>query len=149
MGRATQLGPIIFLLVGAGVGLSVGMLTHNEPPYRVHLDDSVTWMFLGGFAGVLVGCGIPGACARWPRLVRPLGLASTVLLGAAFAAPLGWIVGTGVASERLPRAEVEEDVQHLPPLGLAVGAGVGATMGLALGVMQLLWDQRKLNAEPF
>src|SRR5262249_28202295 len=132
---------------GAGVGLSVGMLTHNEPPYQIHFDDSVPWMLLGGFSGMLVGCGVTGACARWSRLVRPMGLISTVLLCTALAAPLGWIVGTGVASKRLPHADVEADVQHLPPLGLAIGAGVGATMGLALGVMQLLWDQRKRAME--
>jgi hypothetical protein len=146
MGRATQLGPIIFLLIGAGVGLSVGMLTHNKSPYQVHFDESLPLMFLGSFAGVLVGCGVTGACVCWPWLVRPLGLVSTALLCAAFAAPLGWIVGTGVASDRLPHAEVEEEVGYLPPLGLAVGASVGATMGLALGVMQLSWDQRKRNA---
>ncbi len=80
--------------------------------------------------------------------MRPLGLASVALLGVAIVAPLGWIVGTGVASDRLPRADVKEDVQHLPPLGLTVGAGVGCIMGLVLGGVQMLLDRRKPSAAP-
>jgi hypothetical protein len=147
MGHATQLAPIIFLLVGAGVGLSVGMLTHNESPFQVHLEDSMPLVFLGAFVGAFVGCGVAATCIRRPRLVRPAGLASITLLGAAVAAPLGWIAGTVVASERLPRADVKEDVQHLPPLGMAVGSGVGCVVGLALGGVQLLLDHRRPSAE--
>jgi hypothetical protein len=148
MNRATQLGPIIFLLAGAGVGLCAGMLAHNVPPYQVHLEDSIPLVLLGGFVGALVGCGVRVTCHHRPHLSRGAGLASVALLGAALTAPLGWIAGTIVASDRLPRMEVKEDVQHLPPLGMAVGAGIGCVMGLALGKVQLRLDRRTPSAEP-
>jgi hypothetical protein len=143
--RAVRLGAIVFLLIGAGVGLCVGMLTHNEPPYRVHLEESMPLVFLGGVLGAFVGCGVTEACIRRPRLIRAAGLISFAMLGTALAAPLGWIAGTVVASERLPRADVKEDVQHLPPLGMAVGAWVGCVAGLGLGRVQVLLDRRRPN----
>jgi hypothetical protein len=148
MDRVTRLGPIVFLLTGAGAGLCVGMLTRNDSEFRVHLEDSMPLVILGGCAGALLGGGVAAACTCRPRLVRPAGLASIVLLCAAVAAPLGWIVGTEVASARLPRADSKEDVQHLPPLGMAVGAGIGCVLGLASGVAQVRKDRRRPSAEP-
>ncbi|CAN5339403.1 hypothetical protein BH11PLA2_BH11PLA2_37210 [soil metagenome] len=148
MDRATRLVPIILLLAGAGAGLCLGMLTHNDSPYQVHLEDSIPLVLLGGFVGALAGCGVTAACLSRPRLVRPVRLASVALLGAMVAAPHGWIIGTRVASERLPRADVKEDVQHLPPLGLAVGVGIGCLAGLVLGRMQELRERRRPSAEP-
>jgi hypothetical protein len=145
--RATQLGPILFALAGAGFGLCVGMLTHNEPPYQVRLEVSVPLVFVSGLVGALVGCVVTVASNRRPDLIRRAGLASVALLGAALTAPLGWITGTMVASERLPHADVKEDVQHLPPLGMALGAGVGCVVGLALGGAQVLMERGRPSAE--
>src|SRR5581483_890476 len=122
------------------------MLANDEPSYQVHLEESVPLVFLGLVAGVIAGRGVAQACARWPRLVRPLGLASVALLGTAVAAPLGWIGGTLVASERLPRVEERADVEHLPPLGMALGAGLGCGLGRALGGVQVLLDRRRSSA---
>jgi hypothetical protein len=113
----------------------------------VHLDESMPLVILGSFVGGSVGCGVTVACIRRPRLVRSAGLTSVALLGAALAAPLGWIAGSEVASDRLPRADVKEDVQHLPPLGMALGAAIGCIAGLGLGGAQVLLDRRRQSAE--
>jgi hypothetical protein len=147
MKRAMQLAPIVFALAGAGFGLCVRMLAHNDASYQIHLEESVPLVFGSGFVGALIGCGIKGACNHRPNLVRRAGLASVALLGAALMAPLGWIAGTMVATERLPHAHEKEDVQHLPPLGMAVGAGVGCVLGLAVGGIQVLLDRGKRSAE--
>lgn len=147
MHRAAQLGPILFALSGAGVGICAGMLAHNEPPYQVHFDDSIPLTLLGAVIGAVAGCVVSAICVLWPQLVRLAGLATVALLGAALAAPLGWIAGTAVASERLPRSEVKEDVQHLPPIGMTVGAAIGCVMGLALGALQLRLDRSRDSDE--
>ena len=146
MNSAMRFGPFIFLLVGAGAGLCVGMRTHNDPPYQIHLDDSTPLVFSCSFMGALAGCGVRRFCSLYPRFVRPLGLASFALLGAVIVAPLGWIVGTGLANNRLPSVDVKEDVRHLPPLGLTTGAGVGCILGLTLGGVQVLLDRRRSSA---
>ena len=54
MNRAIQLGPIIFALIGASAGLCAGMLG-STAPYRVHFENSLPLLFLGGFVGTLLG----------------------------------------------------------------------------------------------
>jgi len=142
MNRAIQLGPIIFALIGASAGLCAGMLG-STAPYRVHFENSLPLLFLGGFVGTLLGCGVTATCTNNNRLIRPVGLPSIVILCAALAASMGWIAGTDVASRRLPYAEVVSDVEHLPPIGMALGAGIGCLAGLAMGGMQRLLDRRR------
>ena len=146
MNRALELGSITLALTGAGVGISLGMLFHSEPPFRVHLEDSLPLALLGTFVGALVGCGVSAACARRPRLIQTAALAFTALLGASISAPLGWIAGSIVASERLPHAEEPGDVKHLPPVGMVIGTGVGGVLGFALGYLQKLLESRSASA---
>src|SRR5258708_6004102 len=95
MSHITRIGPLVFALVGAGVGICLAMLFRNAPDERSHvyIDDSMPFFIGGCIGGVLVGCVVSAACARWAALNPALGMVSTVLLGAAMTAPLGWIVG--------------------------------------------------------
>jgi hypothetical protein len=137
MNRAILIGPVVFTLLGAAVGICLAMLYRQEPQERAHvyLDDSMPLVLLGAVAGALVGCGVSAACARWPGLVRIATVAFAALLGAAITAPLGWILGD-MGAERLPRE------------GMAAGAGIGGVMGLALGVAQMLLDRWRPSAAP-
>lgn len=143
MSRTVLFGPAILALVGAGFGICLGMLSGNVPPWTVHLDVSVPLLLLGALVGALAGCAVSAACVRRPRHIRNAGLALTALLGASVTAPLGWIAGSIVAAERLPRVDVKEDVWHLPPVGMAGGAIVGCGLGLAIGVAQTRLDRRR------
>jgi hypothetical protein len=122
------------------------MLFHNEPPFQVHFEASVPFALMGVVAGALIGCIVSQECTHPPRLARRAGLISFALLGATMAAPLGWIAGTDAANERLPHVDVKEQVQHLPPVGLALGAAAGGVLGLALGAAQLRWDRRRATS---
>lgn len=146
MNRVVQLGPVVFALIGAGAGICAGMLLHTEPPFRVHFEESVPFALLGVAVGVVVGSVVSAKYAHSLRLARRAGLLSFALLGATMTAPLGWIAGTIMANERLPQVDVEEQVQHLPPAGLALGAAAGGLLGLALGAVQLRWDRRRAAA---
>jgi hypothetical protein len=146
MNRVVQLGPVVFALIGAGAGICASMLLHTEPPFQVHFEASVPPALLGAVAGAAVGCVVSARYSHSPRLTRRAGLLSFALLGAPIVAPLGWIAGTITANERLPSADVKEQVQHLPPVGLALGAAAGCVMGLALGAVQLRWDRRRATS---
>jgi hypothetical protein len=135
MSRTTLIGPVVFTLIGAGTGVCLAMLFHQDPSERAHvyIGDSLPFAIGGIVLGTLVGCGVSAACTRWPRLLWPLGVVSVTLLGAAMTAPIGWILGDSGA-ERFPRE------------GMTIGAAVGAALGLVLGAVQMLLDWRGGNA---
>ena len=146
MNRATRLGPLIFALAGAGLGICVEMLLHNKYPYQIHFEDSLPSAILGAFVGAMVGCSVSSACIAQSKLIGPAGLVSAALLGATILGPLGWFAGCDAACNRRLHDvdfEVEEQVQHLPPVGMAVGAGLGCLLGLVLGCVQMHREGRK------
>jgi hypothetical protein len=122
------------------------MLFHNKRSFQIDFEDSLPFALIGVVAGAVIGCFVSAKYAHSPRLARRAGLLSFALLGATITAPLGWIAGTIMANERLPHVDVEEQVRHLPPVGLALGAAAGGLLGLALGAVQLRWDRRRATA---
>jgi hypothetical protein len=146
MNRAIRLAPLVGGLTGAGFGICLGMWFCDKPPYRVPLGQGMAAVWFGGVAGAMVGCAITATCARRPQLVRPLGLASVALLGAAAAAPLGWLAGTIEANQRLTSVDGTEWLQQLPRLWMLLGAGAGCVLGLSLGGVQLFLDRRRPTA---
>jgi hypothetical protein len=131
MKGVVRLLPLILALVGAGAGVCGAMLYWQDPGERarVHLDASLPLALVGLLGGAAVGGAAAAICARRPRLIPAAGVGAAALLGAAFAAPLGWIVGD-MGAERLARE------------GMAVGAGVGAALGLVVGLIQGRLDLR-------
>lgn len=129
--RPILIGPVAFTLVGAGVGVCLAMLYHQEPSERarVSIDDSMPLAVMGAAAGCLVGCFLGAVCTRWPKLVGAAGVVSATLVGAAFMAPIGWIAGD-TGTDRLPRE------------GMAGGAVIGAAAGFVVGLVQLFADRR-------
>jgi drug/metabolite transporter (DMT)-like permease len=134
--RVEVIGPIAFTLIGASAGICLAMLFRQEPSERahVHLDDSFPFFLAGCGVGLVCGCAVAGVCTWRPRLVPLVSIASTTLLGAAIAAPIGWIVG-------------DEGDDRLPRKGMAVGALVGASIGSALGIAQWRLDRRRYSRE--
>jgi len=135
--RAILIGPVACTLIGGAVGICLAMLYHQEPNERAHvyLEDSLPLLVGGLVFGCLGGVCIFAASARWPWLLLGLTMLVMTLLGAAIAAPLGWIAGdTGM--ERTPRE------------GMAVGAAIGAAGGLVCGGVQLLIDWLRRRADP-
>jgi hypothetical protein len=128
--RVVRFAPIVFGLVGAGSGVSLAMLYRQEPMERAHvyIDDSLPFFLAGAMVGCLFGGLVLAICTCCPRLVRGAGMSSIILLGAAFTAPLGWIVGDS-AAERVPQD------------GMIGGAVVGAVLGCVVGVIQLALDR--------
>jgi hypothetical protein len=134
--RAVRFAPVVFGLVGAGGGVCLAMLYRQDPLARAHidLDDSLPFFLAGTIVGSLFGCLVSAICNYWPRLVRWAGMSSILLLGAAFTAPLGWIVGDS-AAERIPRE------------GMIGGAVVGAIPGCVAGIIQLALDRMQPRIE--
>ena len=129
--------PLILALVGASGGVCGAMLYRQDPGEwaRVHLGDSLPLALAGLVGGAAAGGVVGRACARWPRVVPAVGVGAAALLGAALAAPLGWIAGD-LGTERLARQ------------GMAAGAGVGAVVGLVFGLGQLRLDRRPSPTGP-
>ena len=143
MRRTVKLAPLSLGLAGAGVGICMGMLFRNQPgENRVLLVDSVPLAAWGALAGILVGFGVSAACDDWPRLHCDACMTSSILLGAAIMAQLGWIAG-GMVESRPLTFEFGAFKDFLPILGMEIGAAVGAAAGFALGLAQLLIDQQK------
>lgn len=136
MYRALLIGPIVCTLIGGAAGVSSAMLYRQYPLERahVHIDDSLPLLVGGAALGGLAGACVFAACRRWPRVVPALTVLATTALGAAIAAPLGWIAGD-LRMERMPRQ------------GMSAGAAVGAVGGLLVGLAQSLVDWRRRRAE--
>ena len=134
MPQSARLLPLIAFLIGAGAGICWGML---DRPYgvergRVHLEASVPRAVCGGGAGALVGGVLLIVCRRRPELATPVTLAVTPFLGAALAAPLGWMVGEG-------------NPERSGPVGMAIGAALGGVVGLLLGAGQIARDREQAD----
>jgi hypothetical protein len=136
--RAQLIGPVGCTLIGAAAGVCWAMLyRESEGEHgRVHLDDSVPAVFLGAVAGIFVGRLVSAFCRRRPRAIPAVTLLVTTLLGAAIAAPAGWIAG-----------DQWKGMDRDPPRGMALGASLGASGGLVVGVVQLLSDRKRRRAE--
>jgi hypothetical protein len=132
MSRTIAILPVVYALVGAGCGVCFAMLLWQEPVERAHvfLDDSVHLALPGLVAGALAGVAASAACSRWPGAAPGVSMASTALLGASIAAPLGWIVGD-LLDGRFARE------------GMAVGALVGFCLGLVFAAAQARQDGRR------
>jgi hypothetical protein len=135
MHRAVLIGPVVWTLVGSASGLCAAMLSHRETDVRaeVKLEESTPLLADGALIGCLVGLCVLGVCSAWPRALPAAEVLSMTVLGAALAAPLGWVVGDSVTA-------------RLPSEGMAAGAAAGAAGGLVLGVLQRLSDWRKSRA---
>jgi drug/metabolite transporter (DMT)-like permease len=120
MPKAVLLGPVIFGLTGALVGVSAGMLFFPDPEERAHvpIDDSLPLAGGGAFLGGLVGWGVKWAYETRPRVRAAIEVTAVTVLCGSIAAPAGWIVGESLA-DRIPGA----------------GMGWGALFGLAAGLL--------------
>jgi hypothetical protein len=130
MPNAVLLGPVIFGLTGALVGVSTGMLFFQDPEVRaqVYIVDSLPLACGGAFLGGLVGCGVKWAYETRPRVRAAIDVAAVTLLCGSIAAPAGWIVGESLA-DRIPRA------------GMGWGALFGVAAGLLLGTSRAARSQ--------
>src|SRR5437868_6786714 len=79
---------------GASAGICLAMLYRQEPMERahVHLEDGLPLLEAGAAVGCLVGACVFAACARWPRPQAAATVLVAAALGAAIAAPLGWVI---------------------------------------------------------
>jgi drug/metabolite transporter (DMT)-like permease len=136
--RAQLIGPVGCTLIGAAGGVCWAMLyrEYEGEHGRVFLEDSLPAVFLGAAAGVLVGLLVSAVCRRRPSVIPAVTLVVTTLLGAAIAAPAGWIAG-----------DRWRGIERDPPRGMALGASLGAAGGLVVGIVQLLSDRKRRLAE--
>ncbi len=132
MSEAARLLPLIIALIGGGTGVCFGMLFRHDPgePARVTLDNSGPLAIGGGTVGALVGWFARRTCARRPELAAPVTLAAATCLGAAVAAPIGWIVG---------------DAARSGSPSMAIGAGLGGMVGLMFGAGQVAQDRHQAD----
>jgi hypothetical protein len=132
MTEATRLLPLIIALIGGGTGVCFGMLFRHDPnePARVTLDNSGPLAIGGGAMGAMVGWFFARTCRRQPELATPVTLGAATCLGAAVAAPIGWIVG---------------DPDRSGSLSMAIGAGLGGMVGLIFGAGQVFQDHHQAD----
>lgn len=128
--RALLIGPVAFLLIGAGTGVSLAMLYRQDPrdQARVAIDDSLPFALSGAAAGGFLGCGVMGVYRLWRRLRPLVELLALTLLGGAAAAPIGWIIG-------------DSNVGRMSLEAMTRGAMFGAMIGFSLGIMQIGLDR--------
>jgi hypothetical protein len=126
MDRSRPLLPVMFLLIGASAGICWAMLYRHGEAERseVKLGASLPPCLIGAIAGGIVGQLLLEASKKRPRIAPAIVITSAGLLGAALAAPLGWIVG-------------DEQTVRAGEAGMMIGALMGAASGLALGVAQV------------
>src|SRR5262249_26819527 len=137
MKRTVRLGPLVFALIGAASGISVGMLFFHVPGEdRVYIEVGLSAMLAGACIGVAIGQAVSQVCSRKPKLVPFAGSTSFVLLCAALAAPLGWIAGGIVSHTRVWFTEMEGRFPEPQVLGMAAGAALGGFVGITLGGIQ-------------
>jgi hypothetical protein len=124
--------PVAFLLIGASAGICWGMLERHDAAERahVHWEESVPRAIAGGIAGALAGWAVAGACTKRPSLAAAATVVTGLSLGAAIAAPLGWIVG-------------DMRQNRVGAMGMAIGAVVGAVIGMVCGVAQSFQEGRR------
>jgi hypothetical protein len=128
--RAFLIGPVACTLIGAALGICAGMLYHQYPLERAHvdLDDSMPLFIRGAILGCIAGAVVFAICERWTGLLPAASVLALILLGATATAPFGWIIG-----------DMREDQQ--PRKGMIYGAAIGAVIGLTLGLIQQLFDR--------
>lgn len=127
--RALLIGPVAFVLIGAGTGVCLAMLYRQEPGARahVHIEDSLPLALAGAAAGGFLGCGMFGVHLLWRRLRPFVELLAVTLLGGAGAAPIGWIIR-------------ENECERMSQEGMRQGAMYGAMIGFLLGITQIVLD---------
>lgn len=135
MARADLIGPVVFLLVGAGAGVCLAMLLTGQG--QVHLGDSTPIAFGGAIVGCFVGSMLRSHLSRNPRLEPLATLLALALLGATVMGPMGWIAGD------MGWLGGERGTDRIPRQGMIGGMLVGIAGGIAAGVIQLRSDRRR------
>jgi hypothetical protein len=138
--RGAVVGPSVFAVIGALIGISVGMMwlwveTEKAWEGRIYIDRGVLNAFVGGAVGAIVGTGAKVIFDRFPR-TRAVGVVFTLmLLAASIGAPTGWLYGE-VFRHRKADGAVVEAVRSTQS-GMMWGSAFGCAVGFALGLFEV------------
>ncbi len=121
---------LLFLLIGAAIGISVGMMFFEDQSERgrVHLEVGGTAMTLGAFVGWFIGIPVE-LLSRWSfRFASIARVIAVALLLGSISAPIGRLY------VNLTAPNIDE-YQRFAPLGMASGAIFGTVVGLVIGLV--------------
>jgi hypothetical protein len=122
---------LLFILIGAAMGISVGMMffeDHRGHWGRVDIITGGTAMTLGAFVGWLVGIAVELVSRRSSRAASIARVLTAAILVGSISAPLGRLYANVTV-----RNVVE--YQELAPFEMAAGAVLGTAFGLGLGLV--------------
>ncbi len=132
--RDAIFGPLIFAWVGASIAVSLAIMIHYDRANdRVYIEDSLPLFGWGLLCGLLPGFAIMSLYERRPRSRAWIEVLAVMLLFTGVGAMLGTYSGRG--SERTPPPEMFR------------GIGLGAILGLSLGLIQWRVSGSKMRSE--
>jgi hypothetical protein len=138
--REALVDPKVFAIVGALVGISVGMVWFVDERYRrIYIEQGILHVLAGVAVGGLLGVGVKAGFSRLRRTRIVVVVLTLMLLGGSIGAPIGWLYGDISVNASVM---AEENAR----LGMMWGAVIGCSVGLALGVLELWRGARRAKA---
>jgi hypothetical protein len=138
MEKDSIVGPVAYSLIGAGVGISIGMLFFSQGSSergRIGFESSVPLAMGGACIGGAIGLSIAAAYRRFEHGRPIIQVLTTTLLWVAIGAPMGWLAGDIRSTNIVNHSQ-------LTRLGMLYGAVSSAAVGLLSGLW-VLWRTRQ------
>ena len=136
--RVAVVSPPVFAVIGALLGISVGMIWFLDGERTIFIEYGVMRALVGAAVGGFVGVGAKAAFAMLGRAKIVAVVLTLMLVGASIGSPLGWCYGAVVDPT---------EVRGLTQKGMIWGAAVGCLVGLVLGLFEARSGSRRHKGE--
>jgi hypothetical protein len=137
--RVAVVSPPVFAVIGALLGISVGMIWFLDGERTVFIEYGVMRALAGAALGGFVGVGAKAAFAMLGRAKIVAVVLTLMLVGASIGSPLGWCYGAVVDPA---------EVRGLTQKGMIWGAAIGCLVGLVLGLFEACFGGGRRTVGP-
>lgn len=138
--------PIVFVVIGALIGISSGMIWLVDQDGRVTIDKGVLLVVCGAPLGLLAGVIAQRVYSRLHRSKATAFVLVVMLLSGSIGASLGWIMGGGSAGSAAGYETADEykhDLEQWSTSGMMDGVLIGSGIGFLLGLSEVLLHRRR------